>query len=483
MKKNDQFEHIIILNLDGLRQDVFIRLLEASKALRELFNDSDSSHHFSPKSIVPSITFAAQATITTGETPDIHEIVGNQFFDRLGALTEGKPKFYALDVASGIDAIDAAKVFMVPGQGNKLLSKEVPTIYEIARASKKVSLCTYHMYSRGAHYWIRPKLHELFLLKKYWKILDKFPAWFERQMMKRLINHLSNSSFPNLIMTYFMSLDAISHRDGPDAQFNYFLEVVDPLLLELIETTRKRTKNSKTLFIIVSDHGHAKVRKDKSFSLKAIGALDQRLSPIQALRERGSFNLNSSNLVLGNNSGLGYLYVREKASKWNTPPSFALVKETALTFLNASNEEAPFEPISGLLVRNVEEDGWEADYMGFLPTGETISLVEYFSRLTGQFHSKIPEIIGSMSTSFSGDILLLPNTELGFSFGEGFLGNHGGITNDEQECVLSLATPGEGETLKNVLNKVHENFKDEPAVSELQYVASIVKWGLTKGDL
>lgn len=478
MNPSEHFDHIVILNIDGLRRDVFRGLLSESKALGKLFGDENQVIHCTPSSVVPSITFTAQATITTGESPDVHEIVGNQFFDRAGVHSKGKSKFYALDVASGIDALDAASVFTLPGKGNNLLSKNVSTIYEVASESKKISLCAYHMYSRGAHYWIRPTLPELFLLKKQWPILSEFPAWFERKMMKRLLKHLSNSSFPHLLMAYFMSLDTITHRDGPDAQHGYFLKVIDPLLCELISATERRTKGKKVLYILVSDHGHAAVRAEKSFNLRAIGALDNRLSPMQALRGKGSFNIKSSEIVAGNNSGISYLYVREKGAQWNAPPPFSLIKETALNFLNSSAFEAPFEPLSGALIRNVEEHGWDADYMGILPGGEIVSLLEYFSRFPEKYDVAIPQVIGSMSASFSGDILLLPNAYAGFSFGENFLGNHGGITQEEQECVLSLSAPGAGNVLSNVWNKVHQQYAEEPAISELQYIASIVKQGL-----
>lgn len=479
LSPSEHFDHIVILNIDGLRRDVFKRLLPQSKALQALFGGEDEFVHCSPCSVVPSITFAAQATITTGESPDIHEIVGNQFFDRAGVHSNGKSKFYALDVASGIDALDAASVFLLPGKGNRLLSKNVSTIYETASDTKKISLCAYNMYSRGAHYWIRPTLPELFLLKKQWRILSNFPAWFEKKMMNRLLNHLSNSSFPHLLMAYFMSLDTITHRDGPDAQQEYFLDVIDPLIFELINATKRRTKGKKVLYIVVSDHGHTTVRAEKSFNLRAIGALDKRLSPMQALREKGSFNIKSGEIVIGNNSGIGYLYLRQKGAQWSDPPPFNLIRETALDFLKSSAYESPFEPLAGVLVRNVEEHGWDADYMGILPGGEIVSLIEYFSRFPEKYIVTIPQVIGSMSTSFSGDILLLPNAEAGFSFGENFLGNHGGITQDEQECVLSFSAPGAADTLNKIWEKVQQKYTDEPVVSELQYLAAMVKEGFS----
>ena len=80
--------HLLILDIDGLRQDVFHHALDEGRIphLARLLGGAaaDCGWHLDPLSPLPSITFAAQTTLFTGLHPGQHGIAGNEFFDRFG---------------------------------------------------------------------------------------------------------------------------------------------------------------------------------------------------------------------------------------------------------------------------------------------------------------------------------------------------------------------------------------------------------------
>lgn len=427
---------MVVFNIDGLRADVFEELKESSSFLKDLF----VAPKITCRSTFPSVTFAAQATITTGEPPDRHGIPGNQFFDRLGIFTNGKPEFYALDVARGVRALKSAKVFLEPGEANRLLSLDVKTMYEAVE--DKTSLCCYNMYSRGANYWIKPTLLEMWLLKKF--SLKWFPPVFEKIMTRRLLSFLSRSSLPNLLMIYFMSLDTVSHRDGPKSQKNYYLNVIEPELKKIYEAITRRVK--KVAFIIVSDHGSVEVKK----ALPAVGAIRSDIPLIEALKEKGKMFFRDSKLIFGNNAGMGQLYVRD--GEWDQYPSEDKVLNLAFEAKNSSL-------FSGVYVRESKELGFESSYKAII--GDEISK--------------------SYGSSLTGDILLIPDSMQGLTFGDTVKGNHGGNSQGEMDCVLAVSAPNAQGELSDILKKVEEKFKEDPAQSELEYVRWIVEEGLGRG--
>ena len=429
-------DNVVVFNIDGLRADVFDSLLSGSEFLKDLF----VAPRVNCKSTFPSITFAAQATIATGEPPDRHGIPGNQFFDRLGIYTNGIPEFYALDVARGVRALKSAKVFLEPGEANRLLSEEVQTMYEAV--GSKTSLCCYNMYSRGANYWIRPTLLEMWLLKKF--SLRWFPPIFEKLMTKRLLNFLSRSSLPSLLTVYFMSLDTVSHRDGPSVQKNYYLDVIEPELKKIYQAVRKRAK--KTVFILVSDHGSVEVKE----SYPAIGAIRDDIPLVEALREKGKLSFKGSKLIFANNAGMGQLYIRD--GEWGSVPS----KEIVERFATDAKDSSVF---SGVFVRDSSTLGFDGPYRALV--GEMPN-VNYGSSLTG-------------------DIILIPDTSKGVTFGDPVKGNHGGISNDEMECVLAFSAPNAQGELAEIIKNVEGKFTEDPPQSELEYVRWIVEEGLGRG--
>ena len=78
--------HMLLIDIDGLRYDVFKQALDSNAIpnIQRALGSSADLKAFPLISTAPSITFCAQASIFTGASPNQHGINGNQFFDRFG---------------------------------------------------------------------------------------------------------------------------------------------------------------------------------------------------------------------------------------------------------------------------------------------------------------------------------------------------------------------------------------------------------------
>jgi len=417
---------LIILNIDGLKDEIFRTALPRTKFLKNFFTENSTLN-----STFPSITFAAQCSITTGVHPETHGVPGNQFLDRLGIYSNGTPFFYALDYGKGLNARVPAKVFVEPGLGNKLISEDVETLYEYARKLGKTSLVLNHMYSRGAHYWLRPSLPELYFSKRFWKGFYNFQKWFDTRSLRRFIKHIKHSSLPDLSMLYLMGLDNVSHRLGVEFQEKYLLEVIDPLFGELL-STHKIARNIKNItFILLSDHGQMSFPSN-DFEFKRIGGMKRKDNFFHGQLKSSNFNLKDCDLVFGSNASAGYLYVRKNGDSWSAEPSFSEVTEVAEKIYSESNGF-----ISGVLLRDTENLGFQASYQALLPSGELTS-VERLLEVQNIENFFGAERIFQSPGILSPDIVLLCDTSNGNCFGPNFKGNHGGLSSDESQCVFAM---------------------------------------------
>jgi len=134
---------LLIIDIDGLRQDVFSRSLQDGSIpnLSRLAGGAQAVNgaHLQVTSTAPSITFCAQTTIFTGLQPNEHGVAGNQIFDRFGTTNHGKPRFYALMWGITLAIKDAVEVFVEEGLLSKVLSRQQPTLYELAAQHGMVS--------------------------------------------------------------------------------------------------------------------------------------------------------------------------------------------------------------------------------------------------------------------------------------------------------------------------------------------------------
>jgi hypothetical protein len=455
MSKHHLPERLVILDIDGLRRDVFFQALADGKAptLARLLGGPDARRgiHFEAVSNAPSITFPCQASLFTGAHPEQHRLLGNQFFDRFGTLNGGRPRFYAFDIGDTLAVDDAVAVYVgAAGLVNELLSLDVTTLYEVAARHGLSSAVAHNMIARGATHWLRPNLLDIARFTKGGGLIGLAAEQFDGQMIAALIAHLDSGQRPSVLTAYFMGLDHRSHREGPASQYDYLTRVVDGQITRLLDALAHRRLLANTLFALVSDHGQFAVLPDGVHSLRLSFPFDRELGHVF-----DALGLNVHDLpgedpnvdaVVACNGGLAQVYLQHRAGVWADKPRFAedvLPVGRAFWEATLTGQHAPAlrDSLALILARNVACDGWEADYSALTPKGELVPIPDYLAA-----HPEIAAVdavnrLRHLASPVSGDLVLLSNYAGGYYFGAPSKGIHGGLHPDDSECVLSLGWP------------------------------------------
>ncbi|HLF90401.1 MAG TPA: alkaline phosphatase family protein, partial [Anaerolineales bacterium] len=261
--------HILLLDIDGLRPDVFRAALNAGDIpnLAGLLGGPDLTHGLIVDTVAPapSITFCSQACLFTGTHPKVHGIPGNQFFDRFGAFHNGVPRHFAFDVGDTLAVDDAVRVFVDGLASNRLLE---PTIYEKMTAQGKTCVVAGNMYARGAQTWLKPSLANLARFTKGGNLFGMDSAEYDGYILDAVLKHIQTNGLPDLLTVYFMGLDHDSHHYGPaKGQMPYLVNHVDPVVGKLLDAFVV-AHGSAPFTAIFSDHGQIEVIPDNPHSLR-----------------------------------------------------------------------------------------------------------------------------------------------------------------------------------------------------------------------
>ncbi len=471
--------NLIIINIDGLKPATLADGLAAGSLphLASILLPSPHSQPltFSLISPAPSTTFTCQGSFITGASPGQHRVVGNQFFDRLGTNSRGKPRHYGLDVGDSLSYDDAVGVFRPvvavdtvsisdlgfssshppnSGLADRLMPSDLPTVFQSAASRGLTSAAIHFMYGRGSSAWVRPNLLDLARFKRGGAVWGLSPEAFDRRMVERFRGLLSHAAQPpHLLLLYFMGLDMTSHLQGPQAQAEYLMRVIDPLVGEILTTLAKRGYRNGTTFIVMSDHGQVAVTPDERHALRIGNPFTKPHHEFCDMLTSGGGRLHRfpttegrSEIICTPNGGLAHLYLRDHAAPWHEPPSFeSRVLPLALTLAEASggsSSDLPIAPdaFSAVLVRNTAAAGWHAPYDGVAPTGALIPLPEFFAHPSFAPYSEPARRISELAVPESGDIILLANTEHGYAFGGPLKGQHGGLHHEESVCTFAVGT-------------------------------------------
>ncbi len=445
---------LLILDIDGLRQDVYLSCLHKGSLpnLSRLVGGPQAQNGIHVKAVTsaPSITFCAQTTIFTGLQPKQHGIAGNQFFDRFGETNHGHHRFYALDIGDTLAVNDAVEVFMGDGLLSQILSPAQPTLYERAAGHGMTSVVAYHMLARGSTKWIRPNLLDIARFTKGGGLIGLSAEAYDKSMLDKLLETIQNEPAFQIICAYFMGLDHQSHQHGPQIQADYLEHVVDPQIGRLVQALEKRNELIGTLVVVVSDHGQIGVIPDDRHSLRLSFPFDLEMGYLfNAL----GMDVNDKpgegadgDAIVACNGGLAHVYLRRHGDIWSKPPRFMKdVIPIAAAFWEA-NQTGRYAPdikdaLAAILVRQVEQDGWMAKYQVYTPTG-LLPLEAFFQdQNLIETIDAIPRL-DALAGPHAGDLLLISNTTAGFYFGAPITGIHGGLHPGESLATLSLGWVG-----------------------------------------
>jgi Type I phosphodiesterase / nucleotide pyrophosphatase len=451
---------LLLIDVDGLRPDVFSIALQNEQlpGFSGLLGGGNLERGLLQPALstAPSITFTSQASLFTGAHPAQHGIPGNQFFDRFGRHNQGSPRHYAFDVGDTLAVEDALLVFS-DGLASRCL--ETPTIYEKLGSSGWHSVVAGHMYAAGADTWLKPSLLSLARFTAGRNLFGMSPADFDRQTLDNLLESIHRDGLPDLITLYFLGLDHESHTHGPQTQSEYLINVIDPLVSQLwqtlLEMQRTADKNAPVCAIF-SDHGHLLVPNDDRHSLRLAFPFERELGRffdalgLDVLDVPGeSLNCDA---VVASNGGLAHVYLRNRKSRqWVEPPDFdldILPVGLALWQAHASGRYTPDlqNALAGVLLRDVEHQGWNAPYQALSPQGARSSLEEWFADQPAQQYADPVNRLNNLVGPMCGDILLFSNYAGGYYFAAPMLGMHGGLHPEDSRATMAFGCPGFSET-------------------------------------
>jgi hypothetical protein len=284
-------------------------------------------------------------------------------------------------------------------------------------------------------------------------------AEFDRQTLESLFTSIYHDGLPNLITLYFLGLDHESHAHGPQVQSEYLSNVIDPLVSQLWQTIHElhnSTENKLPLCAVFSDHGHITVPDDDRHSLRLAFPFQRELGKLFDALGLDVLDVPGESLncdaVVASNGGLAHVYLRNRKSRhWPGTPDFEQdVLPVGLAFWQA-HAYGRFAPemqnaLAGVLVRDVEHQGWAAPYQALTPDGLRSSLEEWFEAQPAQEYADPVNRLNNLVGPKCGDILLISNYAGGYYFAAPMCGMHGGLHPEDSFATMAFGCPGLSKT-------------------------------------
>ena len=431
----------------------------------------------------PSYTFVCQASLFTGCYPASTGIPGNEFFDRTAeerfAFSGGSVRdfdhiagvyeydfiFLDRDLDSVCDYVleDVTDLedWRYGGFANNTLA--VPTIYEEASAYGLSSLVAFNMYHSSGHRenplitWIQPTRNDLctYLLEDAWD--------YDNSMMTQLVERLKGyAEVPEIITAYFAGHDHYCHEHD-EAQIYYLQTYVDVEVGRLIETLKALGVHDTTLFVITTDHGMMDVIADDEHSIVMEDELEEVIEDYLSWWGWPNFDVfDWSDWFFGDdfsayvalNGGLAHIYLRNlDTDDWDDYPRWEDMEAVAdllldYDYLNARAEGVYDDPprtsmkIEMVLVRNSEEAwSWDTPYRVFQGAGlPTRNLGEYIEEHWPEFpYVDAVWMFENLNSPLTGDIIVLPNRDLGYTISEEVENDHGSIYPEDMYIPMIFA--------------------------------------------
>ncbi len=449
-----EIKHLLLIDIDGLRGDIFRQALETGKIpnLARLLGGPTAGRGLliPALSTAPSVTFCAQASLFTGTHPKDHGVPGNQFFDRFGNHNDGIPRHYAFDVGDTLAVDDAVQVFTSGLAANCL---EAPTIYEIAAVWGWQSLVAGHMYAKGADTWLKPSVVDLARFTKGGDLFGMSSQEYDRNILEKTIAHITTHGLPNILTYYMMGLDHESHAHSPDVQLAYLSTGIDPLIGELwaaIESVLPAEDHAKLLCAIFSDHGQISVVPDDRHSLRLAFPFEREMGHLFDALGLDVHDYPGEDpdcdAVVASNGGMAHVYLRNPKESWQEKPDFESdVLPVAQAFWHAHQSGKYAVELQGalnsVLLRDVKTHGWTAPYQALTPEGQIVPLEAWFAAQPAELNIDPVARLDNLTGPYTGDLLLISNYAEGFYFSGLLEGVHGGLHPADSRATMAFGLP------------------------------------------
>ena len=233
--EQQQKPYVILISLDGFRYD-YAEKYDATN-IKALSAEGVKAESMIPS--YPSLTFPNHYTIATGLYPSHHGLVSNSYYDRKRQDT------YSMKDARVVR--DGSRYGGTP-------------LWVLAEEQHMLSASFYWVGSEAAIKGILPTY--------YYNYNEAIPNTRRVEIIKDWLL-LPPEKRPHLITVYFPETDHAGHKYGPDApETGAAVKVVDAAIGQLADAVR--STGLPVSFIIVSDHGMAKIDLQKQMPLPAV---------------------------------------------------------------------------------------------------------------------------------------------------------------------------------------------------------------------
>lgn len=242
--------HVLFFVEDGLRPDTFHEALSSGRLPNHQRLLADATEYTNARTVFPSVTLPANASLITGRFPSEHGIPGNHWFNPEAGEEVDYMTPLSMACVYGFTLFDGRQC--AGGLANSHL--RVPTVYETLTAANLTSFVSFHPYWRGATRFRSPTILEAL---SFWDGKDIKYDVLDRRMMAHAIDLLESEGQPNLFTLYFAGTDGTAHEAGLAAEADYLADVVDPLIgqfLDTLDAIRPGWRDD-TKIILTSDHG------------------------------------------------------------------------------------------------------------------------------------------------------------------------------------------------------------------------------------
>jgi predicted AlkP superfamily pyrophosphatase or phosphodiesterase len=291
--------HVILVSVDGLMPTTYVSPDAHGlkiPTLRELVRGGAWSE--GARSVFPTITYPAHASIATGVNPGTHGIVSNLAWDPLGKNQTGW-RWYAEDIRA-------------------------PTLWDAVRARDLTSALIWWPATVGARatavvpeIWRSGGAEDVKLARAVSTpgILDAVRARFPNftagftppavkdESVSDIAVHLIETLRPNLLMLHLPQVDHEQHARGPFSKSAIdAIENADRQIARLIAAAKNAGIWNETALVVVSDHGFARIsRSVRPGILLAKGGL--------ITIDRG--RVKNWKAAVAATGGYGYIYVND----------------------------------------------------------------------------------------------------------------------------------------------------------------------------
>jgi hypothetical protein len=498
---------VVIIDIDGLPyaiegEPTILRLVREVPRLAEILGDplgegfQRSVVFTEAYAVIPSETFAAQASIFTGTYPGAHGIVGNVWFDRSQQVAKVRSRalshwFGPLPLVHYMDPCAQLATYghrQVIGPYDDLLfcdwdSSSPPTVVGMGYANAHLTFKTIYQVAKdaGASAWeafnqyylglsseeaIQPSdrgdmcrfLAWQFALQGHFDTtqitLERcFDEWrerdpsapledqtlhqFDRAMFRKTVAKLMESPRPpDLLTIYLAGFDAYAHGVGTSRALPYLNRVLTEALEAVVSALQGKDPRWKesTMFVIVTDHGRTESTPEQRSVGKHLGDL------VERVLDKAGFDLGREEIVLrrdvyiADNAGIMHVYVRNRSGLLDRP------------WTEPPRLAEDVFPAAMALVKDEGEAKELRQYIAailYRPKGPGSGYWELADNWPGKVslrknYKRQFELLQRLDSPRSGDILIV--------FREGYYSkalttNHGGIWESDLHVPLVVAAP------------------------------------------